>query len=133
MRDRERSRRGFLGALAAGLSAVAGCSTTDATGRTTTARPCATGFEIADRRVRIERGTTPEVTLTLHNGGETPIEYEVTVRFTQGTSLGRSIRSGRDVLTGPLAPGETVTRTATDDAPEVENTSGYDLAVSVEC
>ena len=134
MRDRERRRRELLGGVAAALGAVAGCSTTGATGETTTARPsCAAGFGIVDRRVSIERGTAPTVGLTLHNAGATPVEYEVTVQFTQGTSLGRPIRSGRDVLTGALAPGATVTRTATDDAPEIENTSGYDLAVTVEC
>lgn len=131
---RERRRRELLGGVAAALSAVAGCSTTGTTGQGTTARPsCAAGFEVRDRQASIERGTAPTVTLTLHNAGETPVEYEVTVQFTQGTSLGRPIRSGRDVLTGTLASGETVTRTATDDAPEIENTSGYELAVAIAC
>lgn len=128
-------RRQFL--LTAAAVAVAGCQGNTAPTeqpQVATDRPqCASGFEITDRTIRIETGSIPEVALVLQNTGQEPIEYDIAVTFEQKTSLGLPEPTGKDRLTGSLQPDATETRTATDDAYEIENTDEYSLDVSLSC
>lgn len=82
---------------------------------------------------QIGPGTVPRVDVRLENTGEKPIDYELTVIFQQGTSLGIDARTGRSTLSGTLGPGETVRRTATDDARDIRNTDSYVLSLSLSC
>ena len=126
------SRRRWLSAVAA-VAATAGCIGTDDTAPTTATGPCSDAFRLTERRTRLGKGVVPEVELRLENVGDRPIGYELLVVFLQGTSLGIDARTGRDRLRGRLTPGETVTVTATDDAPDIRNTQRYELTVTVSC
>jgi hypothetical protein len=88
---------------------------------------------VAEEAARIETGRVPKVSLRLENRGDAPLAYEVRVIFTQRTSLGIDARTGRDVVSGRLAPGGTAGVLATDDARDVRNTDAYDVDVSVTC
>lgn len=130
------NRRRLLGAVGAGATTLlAGCADTD--GRSavdvTGESPCVDGVTVTEEAVRIATGEVPEVRLRLRNAGSEPVDYEVRVVFLQGTSLGIDARTGRAVVSGTLAPGETTVEVVTDDARDVRNTDTYDLDVSVVC
>jgi hypothetical protein len=140
MTDRSRPRRRtVLGLSVTALAGLAGCgatagATADPSPRVAPDRPpCAAGFRIVDREARIEKGTVPDVTFHLRNDGDVAVDYELRVEFEQGTSLGRPVRTGRDAIEGTLAPGAAAAVTATDDAYEVGNTTGYALEVTLDC
>jgi hypothetical protein len=126
------SRRRWLSAVAA-AAATAGCVGTDDATPTTATGPCSDAFQFSERRTRLGKGVVPEVELQLENAGDRHIGYELLVVFLQGTSLGIDARTGRDRLRGRLAPGETVTVTATDDTVDIRNTQRYDLEATVSC
>lgn len=131
-------RRRYLRTLCAGLAgASAGCAgrggTSGRTAGATDDAPCADSFRVTEEATRIGPGTVPRVDIRLENTGEKPIDYELTVIFQQGTSLGIDARTGRNTLSGRLGPGETVRRTATDDARDIRNTDSYVLSVSLSC
>lgn len=132
------SRRRWLRVVGAGLAGgVAGCTGRGGTNERSLAAtddvPCADDFRVTAEAARIELGTVPRVRLRLHNTGDVRIEYGITVIFQQGTSLGIDTRTGRTTLSGTLDPGESVRRTATDDARDIQNTGSYELSVSLSC
>jgi len=134
------NRRRWLRAAGVALTGgLAGCVTSDASAEPPERVPfdsdatCADGFEIVEEDARIALGTQPTLTLRLHNAGGVPISFAITVIFKQGTSTGRPIQTGNAELHGLLDPGDTVSRTATSDARDIENTRFYDLSVSLEC
>ncbi len=131
-------RRQYLRALGVGVAGMlAGCAralgSSDGESGGGTESRCAGALEITEESARIGPGTVPEVRLRLRNAGDVPLEYELLVVFEQGTSIGIDARTGRDVLSGTLAPGETVVETATDDARDIRNTDQYELYPSVAC
>jgi len=131
-------RRQWLRTLGVGIAGVtAGCAgrdgANDRTAGATDDAPCADNFRITDEATQIGLGTVPRVDIRLENTGEGPIDYELTAIFQQGTSLGIDARTGRSTLSGTLGPGETVHRTATDDARDIRNTDSYVLSVSLSC
>ncbi|MFB6192298.1 MAG: hypothetical protein ABEI11_03135 [Haloarculaceae archaeon] len=135
-RNRMRRRRYLLGLAAAASVPTAGCATTAGAGTRTgddDRPPCAAGFDVTVLDARIGKGTVPELRLRLRNDGESPVAYRLSVVFRQGTSLGIEARTGRDSLSGRLAAGESVEVTATDDAPDVRNTTDYRIDASVTC
>jgi hypothetical protein len=131
------SRRELLSVGAGLLAALGGCTATPSESVQRVAvlqRPaCAEGFRIEDRSARLGRGRPPEVSFTIRNAGDQPFDYRISVVFTQRTSTGLDVKSGETTLTGTLAPAERADLTATDDAPEVENTTGYRADVSLSC
>lgn len=131
------SRRELLSVGVGLLAALGGCTATpsESVQRVTVLqRPsCAEGFRIEDRSARLGRGRPPEVSFTIRNAGDESFDYRVSVVFTQRTSTGLDVKSGETTLTGTLAPAERADLTATDDAPEVENTTGYRADVSLSC
>ncbi|PSP94700.1 hypothetical protein BRC91_04840 [Halobacteriales archaeon QS_4_62_28] len=130
-------RRTYLAGLSTAVAAVvSGCSTTTEgqDGLNDFDRPpCAEGFRITEAEVDIGNEQIPVVELALHNGGDVPVGYEIRVVFQQRTSLGKEARTGRDMLTGTIPPGETVMQTATDDATDIRSTTRYGLDVSLRC
>lgn len=133
-----KSRRRVLRGLAVGLaSGVAGCTQSSATPERSFAAeespPCAADIDILEHMVSIDSGTPPEVQLKLRNRGDIPVRYELTVTFQQATSTGKDVRTGQSTLSGRLGAGDTVIRTATDDAYEIENTDSYSLTASITC
>ena len=139
MADRLRwERRRYLRTLGAGVAgSLAGCSTalgsSDGGSGSGAGSACAETLDITEESIQIGPGNVPEVRLRLHNRGDLQLEYEVLVVFEQGTSLGIDARTGRDVLSGTLDPGETAQETATDDARDIRNTDQYELHPSVDC
>lgn len=130
-------RRALLAGLSAALAGLAGCGSGAATGTHSAAapdrRPCADGFRIVDREERITRGTVPEVTFRLRNDGDVAVAYDLRVGFEQATSTGLREPSGRDRIVGTLAPGASVTVTATTDSEERTSTTDYTLDVALSC
>jgi hypothetical protein len=130
-------RRAILAGLSAALAGLAGCGSGAATGTHSAAAPdrppCAGGFRIVDREERITRGTVPEVTFRLRNDGDVAVAYDLRVGFEQATSTGLREPSGRDRIVGTLAPGASVTVTATTDSEERTSTTDYTLDVALSC
>jgi hypothetical protein len=129
-------RRRWLGLLGVGaVTALAGCADTDSGPplSVTGDAPCADAVTVTEEAARIETGAVPEVRLRIHNTGDEPVTYELRVIFLQGTSLGIDSRTGRQTLSGTLAPGESRLVVATDDARDVRNTDAYELSLSVSC
>lgn len=134
------ARRRFLQAAGVAVAGgLAGCARSGAVAEPSeelefqSDATCADDFEIFEEAAQIELGSRPTVRLRLRNAGESPIGYDITVIFEQGTSLGIPARTGRAELSGALGPGETLVEAATDDASDVENTESYKLNVSLDC
>jgi hypothetical protein len=130
-------RRAILAGLSAALVGFAGCGSGAATGTHSAVAPdrppCADGVRIVDREERIARGTVPEVTFRLRNDGDVAVAYDLRVGFEQATSTGLREPSGRDRIVGTLAPGASVTVTATTDSEERTSTTDYTLGVVLSC
>jgi hypothetical protein len=131
----EPTRRECLVALVGGgLASLGGCAEASGARKLAPDRPrCAEGVRVAERRARLRRGTPPEVELAVSNDGEVPVAYELRVVFLQRTSTGFDERAGRDVLAGTVAPGESVTTTATDHSLAAESATAYRLDASLSC
>ncbi|MFB6255315.1 MAG: hypothetical protein ABEH58_01070 [Haloplanus sp.] len=130
-------RRAIRAGLSVALAGLAGCGSGAATGTRSTVAPdrppCADGFRIVDREERIARGTVPEVRFQLRNDGDVTVAYDLRVQFEQATSTGLREPSGRDRITGTLAPGASVDITATTDSAERTSTTDYSLDVTLAC
>jgi hypothetical protein len=126
------TRRTLLSLAAVGLAGCAGRSAS-ADSLAPDRPSCAAGFRVVDRTVEIRKGTVPRVAFDLRNEGEASVDYDLRVTFQQRTSLGLAEPTGHTRLTGTLAPGAARTVTATDDAFEVENTTGYRVDATLSC